>query len=165
MRNGHPVMAIVGYGRAGKDTCAEWLNANTVLRYAGGCSWVARHHMAKTLGLTPEEAFLRRHEDRRFWFEEFNRLREKYTTLLIRLCLEESDLVCGVRSGIELAAGRNEGLIDLVVWIDRDVPVDPTVEFSVADADIVVRNDRTIDDFYLKLKHFAKALNILPTSV
>lgn len=71
-----PVIAIVGHGRSGKDTAAEWLAEHTVLRFAGGCSFAARHYMAQRLGLSPDESYARRHENRDKWFQYLNEFRE-----------------------------------------------------------------------------------------
>lgn len=162
MREGKPILCIVGYGRAGKDTACEWLRDHTVLRYAGGSSWSACDYMAGFLGKTPEEAYRDRHQDRMMWFNELNKLRDREgPTCLVRRCLTHSDLVCGLRNRVEILGGRRDGLLDLVVWIDRPVPVDPTVEFDVNDADLVIRNHGTLEEFYGRLERFARALKIL----
>jgi len=162
MREGKPILAVIGHGRAGKDSACLWLRSHTVLRFAGGSSWSAAPHMGHVLGKTAEAAYRDRHQDRMLWFKELNKLRaEKGPSYLVRLCLEHSDLVCGLRNAEELYAGRNEGLIDLIVWIDRPVPPDPTVEFSVEDADVIVRNHTSLDDFYARLRNFSRSLKIL----
>jgi hypothetical protein len=154
---------VVGYGRAGKDTCCEWLRDNTVLRFAGGSSWSAASYMGHILGKTAEAAYRDRHQDRQFWFDKLNELRaSEGSTCLVRRCLEHSDIVCGLRNRIELVGGREEGLIDLIVWIDNPrVPVDPTVEFDISDADVCIRNEATLPIFFQRLHHLAAVLNIL----
>lgn len=173
MRNGLPVIALCGYGRAGKDTAAEWLRDHTVLRFSGGCSWTALPYMARRLSedfgrlVTEEEAYRRRHEDRMKWYTYMNEYRkDEYRkddpARLIRDVLQHSDLVCGVRDRCELLAAREEQLLDLVVWIDRDVPVDPTVTYSIDDCDIVVRNHGTIHEFHQRLYRLARSLRLFP---
>lgn len=160
----YPVLAFVGYGRAGKDTAAEWFRDNTPLRYAGGCSWTARHYMAEKLGVSPEEAYRRRHENvemRQLWYEELNKYREKDAARLIRDCLEHSDIVAGVRDREELFAAKREGLLDLIVWIKRDVPVDPTVTYVETDCDCTIHNSSDLSSFYSKLASLAKTLKLL----
>jgi hypothetical protein len=162
MREGKPVLAIVGHGRAGKDTASLWLRDHTALRFAGGASWSAAPYMAQLLGKTPEEAYRDRHQDRLLWMRKLNELRERDgPTALVRLCLGHSDIVCGLRNRAELVGGRAEGLLDLIVWVDRQVPDDPTVEFDIYDADVVVLNHTSLDDFYRRLRHLANALQIL----
>jgi hypothetical protein len=163
MRNGLPILAIAGMGRAGKDTASEWLRDNTVLRFGGGSSWSAAPYMGRILGKSAEEAYRDRHQDRMFWFNKLNELREKEgPTCLVKLCLEHSDIICGLRNRVELIGGRDEGLIDLIIWIENPrVDKDPTVEFTIDDADIVVRNNDTLDVFYKRLRNLAAALKIL----
>jgi hypothetical protein len=167
VRNGKPILCISGHGRAGKDTAAEWFRDNTVLRFCGGSSWIGREYMARRLSqdlgrlVTPEEAFERRHEDRDKWYRYLNEYREGDPTRLLRDCLVSNDIICGPRDGCEVRAARAEGLFDLMVWIDRPVPVDPTVTFSIEDADVIVRNHTTIEDYYLRLARLARVLGVL----
>lgn len=161
MRNGLPIVAIVGHGRAGKDTAAEYLRDNTVLQYKGGCSYTGCTYVAQQLGIDWHEAWRTRHERRMEWYNILNEYRKDDPSRLIRDCLSHSDIVCGVRDRIELLAAKKEKLIDLIVWIDRPVPVDPTVTFTVEDADTIIRNYTSFEDFYSRLRRFAAALNIL----
>lgn len=160
MRNGLPVLAFVGHGRSGKDTCCEWLRDNTFLRFAGGCSYTVLPHVARALGLTTEEAWATRHDNRMFWYEWCNEYRREDPARIVRECLAHSDVVCGVRDGVELRAARDEGLVDVIVWVDRAVPADPTVAFTADDADLVLRNHGSLDDLYRRLRRLATALKI-----
>ncbi|NIN68084.1 MAG: hypothetical protein GTO63_25935 [Anaerolineae bacterium] len=89
-----------------------------------------------------------------------NEYREGDPSRLIRDCLSHSDIVCGPRDKAELLAAKGEGLIDLIVWVDRDVPEDPTVTYSIDDADIVVRNRGTLLQYEERLARLMKALRI-----
>lgn len=161
MRNGRPVLAIVGHGRAGKDTAAEFLRDHTNLRFKGGCSYTGCQYVAEKLGLSWHEAWRTRHERRMEWYRLLNEYREGDPSRLVRDCMEHSDIVCGVRDCMEMQACKKEGLFDLVVWIDRPVPIDPTVTFTIEDADVIVRNYSGFEDFYERLKRFSKILGIL----
>jgi hypothetical protein len=161
MRNGLPVLAIVGHGRAGKDTAAEWLRDHTHLKFKGGCSYTGCDYVAKKLGLSWHEAWRTRHELRMDWYRILNEYREGDPSRLVRDCLEHSDIVCGIRDRMEMIAAKKEGLLDLIVWIDRPVPVDPTVTFTIEDADVIIRNYSGFDDFYARLRRFSNVLRIL----
>lgn len=163
-----PVLAVLGHGRAGKDTACEWLRDNTTLRFAGGTSWVARHHMAERLSadlgrpVTPDEAFARRHEDRDKWFRYLNDFTAHEPLRLLRMVLADSDLACGLRRGSEVILGQQEGLIDLSIWVENPrVPPDPTVAFRKEDCDVIILNEADLDTFYRRLKRLAAALGIL----
>jgi hypothetical protein len=95
-----------------------------------------------------------------FWREELDKLRERDPALLVKMVLRESDIVCGIRAKIEFEAAKALGLIDLSIWVDRDVPVDPTLSFGVDDCDMVLRNHSTVEDLYLKLEHLARSLRL-----
>jgi hypothetical protein len=161
MKNGKPVLAIVGPGRSGKDTMAEWCRDHTILEYKGGSSYTGCKYVAERLGLSWHDTWRTRHERRMDWYNILNEYRKDDPTKLIRECLEHSDIVCGLRDRTELLASRDAGLIDLVVWIDRPVPHDPTITFTIEDADIIIRNHGTFEEFYERLRRFAKTLGIL----
>jgi hypothetical protein len=120
--------------------------------------------------VTPEEAYATRHgppgEDpeatRLKWYHYLNEFRKDDPARLIRLVLETSDFVCGVRDSQELLAARDQGLLDLIVWVDNPrVPDDPTVTFTRADADIIIRNDDTIPVYLERWRRLAACLGVL----
>lgn len=164
--NDYPVIAFCGYGRSGKDTGAEWFRDHTPLKFMGGCSWTARDYMAMRLSedegriVTIDEAYARRHEDRIKWYTYLNQFRVGDPSRLIRNCLSHSDIVCGVRDRKELFAARDEGLLDLLIWIDRDVPVDSTVTYTIDDCDIVIRNRDTLGVYHNRLARLAKLIGL-----
>jgi hypothetical protein len=127
--------------------------------------------LSKDLGIPvdAEEAYAKRHggfgltceELRDKWFRYLNEFRADDKTKLVRLVLEKSDFVCGIRSGVELQAAKDERLLDLVVWVDRPgVPVDPTVEFGKTEADVIILNDGTLVDYHKRWDRLASAFNI-----
>lgn len=161
MRDGVPSIAIVGNGRAGKDTAAEYLRDHTKLRFNGGCSWTGRLYVAERLGISPEEAWNTRHARRMEWYTLLNEYRKTEPHRLVKDVLSHSDIVCGVRDGSEMKSAMEHGLFDLVVWIDRDVPPDPTLTFGPDVADIVIQNHWSVEAFHHRLRRFSEALGIL----
>lgn len=161
MRNGIPTLAVVGPGRAGKDTVAEWLRDHTVPRFHGGCSWTGRHYVAERLGLPVDEAWQRRHEMRMSWYTLLNEYRQEDSARLIKDVMGHSDVVAGVRDGQEIWSGIYQGLFDLVLWLDRDVPHDPTLTFGPEVADVVLPNRGSLDELYIRLQRLARVMQIL----
>lgn len=155
-----PTLALCGHGRCGKDSAAEWLRDNTLLTFKGGCSWTALPYVAGRLGISTEEAWATRHDNRMEWYHICNEYRKDDPSRLIRDVLKHSDLVCGIRDRKELVDAKEKGLIDLIIWIDRDVPCDPTVTYTIDDADIVIRNNGDLDSFYKKLGNLARAIGV-----
>lgn len=148
-------IAIVGPGRSGKDEMAIRLAGTTSLRYSRSTSEVIAPHAAKRLGLSVKEAFRRRHEDRELWYRIGVELRADDPAFLAREVLKDGDIVVGVRDRLELETTCDEGLVDLVVWIDRDVPPDPTLTYGVDLADIIIPNRWELADFHRRIDRLA----------
>jgi len=155
-----PRLAILGYGRAGKDEAGRWLGEHTDLRYAGSTSQVVCPLIAKDLGISEQEAWDTRHQNRIYWKDWCNNYGADDPAKLARYCLYRGDIVVGLRDKVELAAIKAEGLIDLYIWIDHNVPVDPTVTFTVDDCDIVIRNHGTPGQLHEKLGRLAIAMGL-----
>lgn len=146
MRNDiRPRIALCGPGRSGKDTAARWIAAHTPLRYAGATSEFLLDEIVARTGADPEDAWATRHANRDLWYRIGNELRAEDPLVLVRRALERSELLVGCRDGDELVRARAEGLIDFVVWIERDVPPDPTLTYDHRLADVVVANPDPYD--------------------
>lgn len=197
MRNGVPTIAVVGYGRAGKDTAAEWLRDHTNLRHSGSTSDTMAPLLALVQGLSVVDCHARRHEHRQFWKDWCDRFRngeaqdlidildrcngvpsdvrdtDTYRALLedpglvarydpakiVRLHQRRADIIPGIRGDIELFAARDQGLLDLIVWVENPrVPRDFTVDFKREDADIVIHNEADYDTFYTRLRRLMKVV-------
>ena len=156
---------FVGHGRAGKDTACEHFAEITGLRNAGTTSKYLCAYVAAKLGLSVEDAYARRHESdemRTVWYHSGNELRANGPTTLVRMALEHGEITGGVRDLAEIIAVREEGLVDLVVWVDNNrVKPDPTVTFSRKDCDVVVENHWTIEEFHGRLRRLAGFAGLL----
>lgn len=156
-RSGIPALAIVGMGRAGKDTAGEYLSQTFGLRPVKSSSLNALPLVAHMAGADDLDAFYaERHANRGFWIEACNALRADDLTRLARWCLGACDVAVGLRGKHEFAAVMADGVCDLSVWVDRDVPVDPTVEFAREDCDVVVENRQSLDRFRQRLARLGK---------
>lgn len=147
---------IVGHGRSGKDTAAEFLHGRGSLRYAGSFSWFALPFMAEHLGLPPQLAWERRHQNRKEWFDYCNWLRRDDPLFLARLALKSGNVVTGLRDRVEMDAARASGLFSSILWIHRPGnPVDPTVKFTAADSTDYLVNDGTLPAFEARVLRWA----------
>jgi hypothetical protein len=108
--------------------------------------------IAAERNVTPEHAWVRRHRERKFWYDWANEYRKDDPAKLAKKCLEHGDMVIGLRDKLELQACKDANLFDLIVWIHRDVPKDPTVTFEAADCHITLDNTRSKRDLYAKLE-------------
>ncbi len=159
---GIPALAIVGMGRAGKDTAGEFLSKEFNLMPAASSSLNALPLVAHMIGIPPLVAYAERHQHRLFWIEACNQLRATDLTRLARWCLGACDLAIGLRGDTEFAAVMKEGVCDLSVWVERDVPKDPTVEFTRDDCDVVIDNYTSLDKFYERLRRFGRVVYPAP---
>lgn len=156
-----PTVMFGGYGRAGKDTAGKFLGRVSPLRYVGSTSWWAKGIVARELGVCEQEAWDTRHQNRQAWKDILNRHRAGDPTNLIRLSLTHGEIVVGVRELYEITAGREQGLLTHVVWIDNPgVPVDFTTGYGPGDCDLVISNDGTIDEFHGRLLDWFKVAKI-----
>ena len=152
---GVPALAILGMGRAGKDTAGEFLAEKFSLAPAISSSLNALPLAAHMAGVRSEKDYTafytERHQNRVFWIHALHALRRGDLTRLARWCLGACDLAIGLRGKEEFAAVMREGVCDLSVWVHRDVPVDPTVEFTREDCDVVVDNTTSLERFHERL--------------
>jgi len=153
-----PVIAFCGPGRCGKDTAIEWLASNYLIRGVGSVALAVAPIIGNVLQVSAADVMAERHEHRDFWFQCCNGLREKDPTLLVKLTLADNDVVAGIRAAIELEACVAAKLIKLTVWIARDTPNDPTIEYGRNDCDIVLENTSGMVRFCSRLRRLADAL-------
>lgn len=155
---------FVGHGRAGKDTACDFLAKITSLRNAGTTSKYLTKYVAKKLGISEEEAYQRRHESdemRMLWYHTGNEVRELGPTTLAREAFLHGEITGGIRDLIEIQACRKEKIVDLIIWVENNrVKKDPTVMFTSAEADIVIENHGTIEEFEEKIQRLANFANL-----
>lgn len=151
-------LAIVGYGRAGKDTTGEYIGKLTSLRYVGSTSNIICPLIAAEQGITPEEAWNIRHDgdNRVFWYNRANEYRKDDPAKIIKASLDKGEIVIGIRDILELDAMKQQNLVDLIIWIERRVPMDVTVTFKRDDCDIIIENNGTIPELYARIEKFVK---------
>lgn len=154
-------IGICGMGRAGKDTAAECLRDSFGLRYTHGTSlWAASLVWANLNNrgfdyLTLEECYAERHKYRKEWAEIIGTFNAGEPTRMYRNCLQNQDVLVGLRWKSEFDACRAAKLCDVWLWISRPNCIDPTCEIRASDCDCVVRNDGTLDEFKAELSKWA----------
>lgn len=152
-----PTIAICGPGRAGKDTAGNYLASITSLRRGPSTSEIIAPHVAKRLGQTVRRAFSERHENRELWFQVGNELRANDSAYLVKESLKEGEIVVGLRNLDEVMVAREQGLIDLFVYLLRsDRPEDSTMKFGASACDIVITNNGTEEEFCAKIRNLAR---------
>jgi hypothetical protein len=158
-------LAVCGPGRCGKDTVSHWLKRHTHLCYQCSTSEAATTlcfvALRKKYGYeTPEQAFADRVNHRKEWAEIIWAHNQPDGLTLYRDMLGETDILNGIRRGGELEALRQNSMLDLVIWIDRNVPEDESCEITVDDCDIVIPNHGTLEELYQRLTRFARVTKL-----
>lgn len=156
--NGVPAIAVLGMGRAGKDEAGLFLAKEFGLQAPKSSSLNALPFVAHMIGIDKKQAYAERHQHREFWIEACNQLRKDDLTRLARWCLGQCDFAIGLRGAKEVPAVVSEKVVDLTVWIDRDVPTDPTVEFTSKECDFVVQNHWSLEEFHTRLTRIGRVL-------
>jgi len=156
-----PTVAVLGMGRAGKDTAAEYICHRVPgMVYAGSSSNRLCRFVAHMVGLSEEQAFAERHDHRDFWIAAGHAIRGQDLTLLARITLGWGDLAVGLRGRQELHGCVRDGVIDYSLWIDNPrVPVDKTVEFTAGDCDCMIPNWGSYLELYRKLDRWLKLVH------
>lgn len=149
-------IAIVGYGRHGKDDAALTLHRTGKFTQYGSTSWAALPDMAEYLGVPQQVAWEERHKKRELWKAHCDYLRRDDPCLLIKRLLRKGNIVSGIRDKIEMDVALERGYFKHVLWIDRPgFPADPTVTFDKSVATEIIVNDSTLLVFRLKILNWA----------
>lgn len=78
-------------------------------------------------------------------------IRANDAAYLARRTLEHGDIAVGIRDGAEMQAVLDEQLVDLAIWIERDVPLDPTLTYGPELCHVIMQNRSTLEAFHAKL--------------
>jgi hypothetical protein len=151
-----PTIALCGPGECGKDVSANYVVSITPLRLGRTTSEVIAPHIAAEDGITPTEAHARRRGERDRWAAKGDFLCTNDPAYLVRGCLEDGDIVVGIRRLAEIQTVRALGLVDLIVWIDRTVVRDSTIEFDSRMCDVILDNNGTIPELERRLRALAR---------
>lgn len=136
-------IAVIGHGRSGKDTVAELMAKQTGLRFDGSISWCVKERVADVLGASSQSSWENRHQHRDEWRRIIDGFRASDPGCVIQDILCHADIVSGIRSRAEFEATKH--LFKHVIWIERDVPIDPTLELTRADATSEIDSTGPVD--------------------
>lgn len=148
---------ILGHGRHGKDTAAEYLAKACNFKFASSSEFANEHvifpKLAPLYGYqTLEECFADRGNHR----DEWRNLIREYNSLdrarLARNILEENDIYVGMRCHNEYAAAKD--LFDVIVWVDASSrhPREPSMTIEYDDDEMIkVDNNRELPHLHHQL--------------
>lgn len=145
-------IVISGSARHGKDTVAEYLRDRLGLTFESSSMFCARKFIFDaikgSLGYsTLDECFEDRVNHRALWASLISSYNHKDPSRLSREIFAEYDIYVGIRSTFELEAAKEEGLVNLVIWVDASErhPVEPADSFDIGieSVDIMINNSGT----------------------
>lgn len=107
---------------------------------------------------TPEECFEDRVNHRQEWYESICDYNKDDRTRLAKGILEISDCYVGMRDKGEIDACINQGLFDLIVWVDASdrLPLEDSSSFNIdkSCADVIIENNGSYGAFEEKVLRF-----------
>lgn len=162
-------LLIVGYGRHGKDTVAEYLCKKHILEFQSSSMHCAERVVFPALKdmygyETIKECFEDRANHRREWYELISEYCKDDLARIGREIFAVSDIYCGLRNKREFHAIKNNGLFDYAIWVDRSDYLPPedkssnTIEPWMAD--FVIDNNGTLEQLYRNIDDLYRNLQI-----
>ncbi|NEN87987.1 MAG: hypothetical protein F6K48_03295 [Okeania sp. SIO3H1] len=158
-------LCVIGYGRHGKDTLCEILEPLLNLEWISSSYAAAEEIVFPVLKEkynyeTVQQCFEDRSNHRSEWYELIKAYNETDKARFSRWLMARYDIYCGLRNIEELNAAKKEGLFDLVIWVDASKRMSPEDKSSCTvteeDADIIITNNGTEEEFALKVHRLAR---------
>ena len=158
---------ILGNARHGKDTLAELFNKYFRLTFMSSSQASADFFLYNQLKdkygyTTSEECFEDRVNHREEWYQSICDYNKDNRARLAQDILSRSDCYVGMRDKEEFKECVKQKLFDIIIWVDasKRLPLEPGTSFNInmSDADIIVENNGTFEEFVEKSKRIGKAL-------
>jgi len=146
-----PKLLILGYGRHGKDTVAEFLQDDYGFKFTSSSLFVAQEVMWDNWGVARYDDFDAMFDDRSnhrvLWMEMISAYNTPDKTKTATTMLERGfDLYVGMRRLDELDACRDANIFDAIIWVDaseRHPPETGSMDITLhnSGADFVIDNN------------------------
>ena len=160
-------LLIIGHARHGKDTLAELLHEYFGLKFISSsqaCSEIFIYNELKDKYgyTTPEECFEDRVNHRAEWYHMICDYNKDDKARLAKDILKYNNTYVGMRDSGEIKECLKQELFDLIIWVDASerLPLESSGSFNItkADADVIVENNGTLEEFKEKVFRLGKFL-------
>lgn len=163
-------LLLIGYGRHGKDVCAEILSEHAGVFFESSSMFAIREFLfdriKEEFGYhSPEEAYENRHQPgmREWLYREISAINANDLTKLSEAIFQNNDIYVGLRNRVELMAAKDRWSDLLVIWVDATERLGITESKESCTvtkdlADVVIYNNGTLEEFKDKVKRLAAAL-------
>jgi len=158
---------IIGHMRSGKDTLAELFQQHFGLTFMSSSQASTEFFLYDQLKNkygynSPEECFNDRVNHRDEWYLAICDYNKDNRARLANDILSKTDCYVGMRDKAEFDECVKQKLFDLIIWVDasKRLPLEPGTSFNIniSDADIIVENNGTYEEFVEKAKRIGKLL-------
>lgn len=162
---------IFGHAQHGKDAACKYLQDTFGLSYKSSSLFACEKflfdemkdtHHYKTI----EECYNDRFLHRKYWYEAIVNYNTPIKTRLARELFSQYDIYCGIRDLEEFQAIRNEGLVDLAIFIDARyrMPVESydSMKLNRGHADIIIDNNKSLEELHGRLYRLFTTLGYQP---
>tara|TARA_B100000927_G_scaffold283486_1_gene271280 strand:+ start:2415 stop:2939 length:525 start_codon:yes stop_codon:yes gene_type:complete len=162
-----PKLLIIGNARHGKDTLAEILRDEFDLTFESSSKsasdiFIYDLFKEKYSYKTPEDCYQDRINRRQEWYEAICEYNKYDKARLAKGILSRTGCYVGMRDREEIKECINQGLFDLIIWVDASdrLPEEPATSFNIDKgcADIIIENNETYEDFHTKVLRLGKTL-------
>ena len=166
-KRANPKVLIIGHGRHGKDTLAE------IFQEHFGLKFMASSQAASDIFIYDElkdvygyesslECFEDRSNHRAEWYRMICNYNKNDKARLAKDILSINDCYVGMRDEPEIQECLNQGLFDLIIWVDASErhPQESAESFNIKKsvADVVVYNNGTLEEFTKKAINLGKII-------
>lgn len=161
-------LLIIGHGRHGKDSFAEILRDEFGLQFQSSSQAAADIFIYDMLKQkygyeTPEDCYEDRSNHRAEWYDLICEYNKNDKAKLAKDILKRTDCYVGMRDREEIRECINQGLFDLIIWVDASerLPLEASDSFNIdkSCADVIIDNNGTKEDFYEKVMRLGKILS------
>lgn len=160
-------LLILGNARHGKDTLAELFQEYFGLTFLSSSQAAADIFLYDLLKgkygyQTPEECFNDRVNHRDEWYLEICNYNKDNRARLATDITKRVSCYVGMRDKAEFDECKKQGIFDLIIWVDasKRLPEEPSTSFNISksDADIIVENNGTFEEFKEKARRIGHIL-------
>jgi len=158
---------IIGLGRHGKDTAAEYLRDKHGYNFTS--MYAAQKFIYNSLkDVLDYQSFDECYEDRHNWRELWYQLIKAYnheqgSRIASEMITDGYDMYVGMRDDRELADCKDKGLFDVIVWVDAEERLGVTeskrsCKVTKDDAQVIIYNNDSLEELYSQLDILVKTV-------
>lgn len=162
-----PSILIIGNARHGKDTAAEYFRDNYRVTFNSSSQAACDIFLFDALKdehkySTIDKCFEDRVNHRKLWHDLICEYNIDDKARLAKGIMEKNDCYVGMRSNEEAQTCIDQGIFDLVIWVDASdrLPLEKKDSFDIdkSIADFIIDNNGTLQQFEHKLRRIAEQI-------